>query len=115
MQSEMGVANLLETILPKARIKSRLIDIGSYASDAGFYYLRPKAIVHPVSEKEIVALFNFSHSYNVPLTFRTAGTSLSGQATTDGILVDLTQYWSNIKPESNGEQVRVQPGVTGNL
>jgi len=92
MQSEIGVANLLESILPKARIKSRLIDIVSYASDAGFYYLRPKAIVRPVSEKEIIALFNFSHHYKVPLTFRTAGTSLSGQAITDGVLVDLSQY-----------------------
>jgi len=115
MQSEIGVANLLESILPKARIKSRLIDIVSYASDAGFYYLRPKAIVRPVSEKEIIALFNFSHHYKVPLTFRTAGTSLSGQAITDGVLVDLSQYWSNIKAENNGVQVRVQPGATGNL
>src|ERR1035437_6480689 len=115
MQSENGVANLLESILPKSRIKSRLIDIVAYASDAGFYYLRPKAIVQPVSEKEIEALFNFSHRHKVPLTFRTAGTSLSGQAITDGILVDLSQYWNNVIVEENGETVRVQPGAIGNL
>jgi D-lactate dehydrogenase len=115
MQYKTGVPYLLESILPKERIKSRLIDIIAYASDAGFYYLRPNAIVQPVSEKEIEALFNFSHLYKIPLTFRTAGTSLSGQSITDGILVDLSQYWNNVKAEENGETVRVQPGAIGNL
>ena len=41
----MNTGILLESILPKSRIKSRLIDIVAYASDAGFYYLRPKAVI----------------------------------------------------------------------
>ena len=104
---------LLESILPKARIRARLIDVVSYASDAGFYYLRPKAVVQPVSEEEIKQLFAFSQQHRIPLTFRTAGTSLSGQSITDGILVDLSQYWNRIQVEKDGEQVRVQPGVIG--
>lgn len=115
MQNKTGVPHLLESILPKTRIKSRLIDIVAYASDAGFYYLRPKAIVQPVSEKEIISLFEFSHQHKVPITFRTAGTSLSGQSITDGILVDLSKYWNKIDAENNGEQIRVQPGAIGNL
>jgi D-lactate dehydrogenase len=106
---------LLEAILPKERIKTRLIDLVASASDAGFYYLRPKAVVQPVSESEIKALFSFSHEHKVPLTFRTGGTSLSGQAITDGILVDLSQYWNKIGIEENGELVRVQPGITGSM
>ena len=109
----MKTGILLESILPKSRIKSRLIDIVAYASDAGFYYLRPKAIVQPVSEKEIVALFEFSHYHKIPLTFRTAGTSLSGQAVSDGILVDLSQFWDTINAEEGGNIVRVQPGAIG--
>jgi D-lactate dehydrogenase len=106
---------LLEAILPKERIKTRLIDLVASASDAGFYYLRPKAVVQPVSESEIKALFGFSHEHKVPLTFRTGGTSLSGQAITDGVLVDLSQYWNKISIEENGELVRVQPGITGSM
>ncbi|HMI01878.1 MAG TPA: FAD-binding and (Fe-S)-binding domain-containing protein [Pedobacter sp.] len=106
---------LLEAIIPKERIKSRLIDLVASASDAGFYYLRPKAVVQPVSEPEIKALFSFSHEHKIPLTFRTGGTSLSGQAITDGILVDLSQYWNKINIEENGELVRVQPGITGSM
>ncbi|GAB3203393.1 D-lactate dehydrogenase [Pontibacter aydingkolensis] len=109
----MEIQQLLENILPKARIKARLIDVVSYASDAGFYYLRPKAVVQPVSEDEIKQLFAFSQKHKIPLTFRTAGTSLSGQSITDGILVDLSQFWNKVQVEQEGELVRVQPGVIG--
>jgi D-lactate dehydrogenase len=44
------------------------------------------------------------------MTFRTGGTSLSGQSITDGILVDLSQYWNQLLIEDNGGLVRVQPG-----
>ncbi|RDV13241.1 FAD-binding oxidoreductase [Pontibacter diazotrophicus] len=109
----MKIDKLLEAILPKARIKSRLIDVVSYASDAGFYYLRPEAVVQPVSEEEVRALFALSHQHKVPLTFRAAGTSLSGQSITDGILVDLSQFWNKVVVEEEGALVRVQPGVIG--
>jgi D-lactate dehydrogenase len=111
----MEIGKLLEGILPEARIKVRLIDLVAYASDAGFYYLRPKAVVQPVAESEIVALFRFSHQYQIPLVFRTGGTSLSGQSITDGILVDLSQYWNKMLIEENGDLVRVQPGITGSM
>lgn len=111
----MEIGTLLVDILPKERIKVRLIDLVAYASDAGFYYLRPKAVVQPIAEAEIIALFSFSHKHQIPLTFRTGGTSLSGQAITDGILVDLSQYWNKIKIEENGDLVRVQPGITGSM
>lgn len=107
------IARLLETILSKDRIKARLIDLVAYASDAGFYYLRPKAVVQPISEDEIVSLFQFSHQHQIPLTFRAAGTSLSGQSVSDGILVDLSQNWNFVRVEDKGETVRVQPGVIG--
>jgi D-lactate dehydrogenase len=103
----------LQAIIPAERIRARLIDLVSFASDAGFYSLVPKAVVQPISEEEIASLFAFSQTHRIPLVFRTGGTSLSGQAITDGILVDLSQHWQKINVESNGERVRVQPGITG--
>ena len=103
----------LEGLLPADRIKTRLIDRVSYASDAGFYYLLPKAIVQPVGEDEIISLFKFSRTEGIPLVFRTGGTSLSGQSITDGILVDLSRHWQRITTEAEGHRVRVQPGITG--
>lgn len=103
----------LKKIIPENRIKSRYIDLVSFAADAGFYHLVPKAIVQPINETEIIALFKFSQQYTIPLVFRTGGTSLSGQSITDGILVDLSQHWNKIKIEGEGNLVRVQPGITG--
>lgn len=103
----------LRKILPEERIRDRYIDLVSFAADAGFYYLLPKAVVRPVNEPEVAALFQFSHNYKIPLVFRTDGTSLSGQSVTDGILVDLSQFWNKINIEAEGELVRVQPGITG--
>jgi D-lactate dehydrogenase len=109
----MDINAALSELLPVNRIKTRYIDLVSFASDAGFYHLTPKAIVQPVNEAEIVSLFRFSQQHNIPLVFRTGGTSLSGQAITDGILVDLSQHWNKIKVEDGGSLVRVQPGITG--
>jgi D-lactate dehydrogenase len=107
--------NELRKIIPEGRIRDRYIDLVSFAADAGFYYLLPKAVVQPVSEEEVISLFRFSHQYRVPLVFRTGGTSLSGQSITDGILVDLSQFWNRIIVEEEGDLVRVQPGITGGM
>lgn len=109
----MSIENELIKILPANRIRARYIDVVSFAADAGFYHLVPKAVVQPVSEEEIISLFQFSHKHKIPLVFRTGGTSLSGQSITDGILVDLSQHWNKIKVEESGNVVRVQPGITG--
>ncbi len=103
----------LQQILPVERIKTRLIDRYAFASDASHFYLVPKAVVMPISTAEIQQLFAFSRENNVNLTFRAGGTSLSGQAVTDGILVDLSRHWRSIKPENEGKTVRVEPAVIG--
>lgn len=105
----------LYKILPSERIKTSQIDLVSYASDAGFYSLLPKAVVQPINETEIVSLFRFSHQHRIPLVFRTGGTSLSGQSITDGVLVDLSPNWKKIDIDNEGQQVRVQPGITGSM
>ncbi|MES2446747.1 MAG: FAD-binding and (Fe-S)-binding domain-containing protein [Bacteroidota bacterium] len=107
------IGKSLAEIIPSDRIKDRLIDVVSFASDAGFYYLRPKAVVQPVSDQEVISLFKFSHQHQIPVTFRAAGTSLSGQSVSDGILVDLSQHWNFVRVEDKGETVRVHPGVIG--
>jgi D-lactate dehydrogenase len=103
----------LAVIVPEERIRSRYIDRVSFAADAGFYYLLPIAVVQPVSEAEIIALFKFSQNHKTPIVFRTGGTSLSGQSITDGLLVDLSQFWKKVQIEDKGEAVRLQPGITG--
>lgn len=99
-------------LAPK-RVLTRPLERIAYASDASFYRLIPQAVVQPVSVDEVRALFRFSQEHAIPLTFRAAGTSLSGQAISDGILVDLPKHWRKIQIEDAGRLIRLQPGVIG--
>src|SRR5665213_614450 len=111
--ANFNIEGKLQQILAADRIKTRYVDLVTYAPDAGFYYLVPRAVVRPVSEAEIMALFGFSGRHRIPLVFRCGGTSLSGQSITDGILVDLSQFWNKISVDQEGMEVRVRPGITG--
>src|SRR5574341_1423209 len=107
------LADLLARVVDRERVLTRPIDLIAYASDASFYRLIPRAVVLARTCEEIQALFRFTHEHRIPLTFRAAGTSLSGQAITDGILVEEARYWRQVKVEDGGKKVRVQPGVIG--
>ncbi|MEO7529895.1 MAG: FAD-binding and (Fe-S)-binding domain-containing protein, partial [Sediminibacterium sp.] len=103
----------LRKYFAEGKLKLSLTDRYAFAGDAGFYYLLPKAIVQPDSEEDIQQLFLFAKEHKVPLTFRTGGTSLSGQSITDGVLVDLSKHWKTTLPINDGKQVRVQPAAIG--
>lgn len=105
--------NALVRIASQERVLTRPIDRIAFAADASFYRLVPKAVVLTNGTEEIKALFRFSHESHTPLTFRAAGTSLCGQAITDGILVEVARHWRGVKVEDGGQKVRVQPGVIG--
>ncbi len=111
--SPAALRDMLAAIVDRDRILTRPIDRIAYASDASFYRLIPRAVVRTRTVEEIQALFRFSHEHRIPLTFRAAGTSLSGQAVTDGILVEVARYWRQVSVEDGGKKVRVQPGVIG--
>jgi D-lactate dehydrogenase len=103
----------LAAILPASRIRDRLIDRIAYANDASYFRLVPQVVVQPNSIGEIQALFQFSQQNRIPMTFRAAGTSLSGQAVTDGILVDISKHWGDYSVEENAGKIRFQPGIVG--
>ncbi len=46
------------------------------------------------------------------MTFRSGGTSLSGQAGSDGVLIDTRRHFRTIKVLEGGELVRTGPGAT---
>jgi D-lactate dehydrogenase len=109
----MNIASDLGLLLDPTRVFTRPIDRIANASDASFYRLIPQAVVHPDSVLEIKKLFAYSQAKGIPLVFRAAGTSLSGQSVTDGILVNLSRYWGRIQVENDGEFIRLGPGVVG--
>ena len=113
MESDTPMQDVLPTILPEDRIKTRLIDRHSFARDASFYRLIPKAIVQPATEKEVIDLFAYSQQSKIPLVFRAAGTSLSGQSITDGILVDVSRNWKEFFFDEEQGMIHLEPGLIG--
>ncbi len=114
MSNEHSAAHIrssLEGVLPPERVLTGALDRLAFANDASVYRMVPRGVVQPASIEEVRGLFRLSHRERVPLTFRAAGTSLSGQAVTDGILVDVSRHWRSVEVLEDGAAVRVQPGV----
>ena len=109
----MTLVQDLQQVLDKNRVKSRLIDRYSYARDASFYRLIPRVVVQPNSPEEVAELFNYARRTKIPLVFRAAGTSLSGQSITDGILVEINQNWRGHYIPKTAESITLQPAVIG--
>nr|WP_205547945.1 FAD-binding and (Fe-S)-binding domain-containing protein [Leucobacter sp. wl10] len=99
-------------ITDAARILTRPIDRHAYGSDASHYDLTPKAVVVVENADEAGALMRAASSAGESVTFRSGGTSLSGQGVTDGILADTRRSFRKITVLDGGSRVRVEPGAT---
>ncbi len=91
----------------------RLIDRLSYAHDASLYRVVPEAVARPRNESDIISLLKHCNNSQTPVTFRTAGTSLSGQAVGPGIIAETVRDWKQWKILDGGNAIRLQPGVIG--
>ncbi len=89
----------------------RATDIVRFASDASPYLRFPQAVAQPRDESEIIALLAYARRVGLPLTFRGGGTSLNGQAQSDGLLVDLRRHLRGIEVLEDGAAARAQPGA----
>lgn len=107
------LVDALSKLIERDRILDRPIDRIAKAADASFYRLVPQVVVQAKSEDEIRALFRLSHERSVPLTFRAAGTSLSGQSVTNGILVEVAKHWRSLVVLEGGKAFRSLPGIIG--
>ena len=97
----------------KDRIYTDYLRRFAYGIDASCYAYVPRVVVRAVNESEIITLFTLSQKYNTPLTFRAAGTSLSGQACSDSVLVLANAFWQDIEIVGNAESIKCSCGVIG--
>ncbi|HEX7906012.1 MAG TPA: FAD-linked oxidase C-terminal domain-containing protein [Chitinophagaceae bacterium] len=83
-----------------------------YATDASAYREMPLAVAIPKTIDDIKQLIVFARKEKTSLIPRTAGTSLAGQVVGNGIIVDVSKYFTQILELNAAEKwVRVQPGV----
>ncbi|HUG52722.1 MAG TPA: FAD-binding and (Fe-S)-binding domain-containing protein, partial [Vicinamibacteria bacterium] len=110
---DAGLVRDLGGLLDPERVLSRPIDLVARSVDASIYRLIPRVVVRPRGMDEVRALLRYARAHRRHLTFRTAGTSLSGQAVTDDILVELAPCWRACRVMDEGARIWSQPGVVG--
>lgn len=103
----------LSKFVPRDRIYTDDLRLLCWGTDAGFYRLLPKIVVRSKDESEVARILQLAHSLNVPVTFRAAGTSLSGQAITDSVLVVAGKNWEKYTIGENALTITLQPGIIG--
>jgi D-lactate dehydrogenase len=103
----------LAAILDPERVLYRPLDRLGRSVDASIYRLVPEAVVRPKDLAEVRDILAYARRNRRHLTFRAAGTSLSGQAVTDDLLVEVAPFWRGVRVLDGGRRVWVQPGVVG--
>jgi len=104
---------VLQTSIDDNRLIRDPLRTLAYGTDASFYRLVPQLVVRVDNEAEVQLVLKEARSRGLPITFRAAGTSLSGQAVTDSILMQLSDNWKGHRIHDHGHSISMQPGIIG--
>ncbi len=99
--------------IPEERIYTDELRRFAWGTDAGFYRLVPQIVIRSDNEREVSLLLAAASRLHIPVTFRAAGTSLSGQAISDSVLIVAGKHWEGYRIGENAETITLQPGVIG--
>lgn len=103
----------VRAFVPKTAVYTDGLRRFAWGTDAGFYRLVPKIVIRSSNEKEVSRILQAASKYDVPVTFRAAGTSLSGQSISDSVLVVAGKNWERYKVSEDGERITLEPGIIG--
>ncbi|XDZ52760.1 FAD-binding and (Fe-S)-binding domain-containing protein [Neisseriaceae bacterium CLB008] len=103
----------LGQVLPAAQIHSDLISRYAYGTDASFYRYVPQVVVRAHNETEVQTILRLAQSHQVAVTFRASGTSLSGQACSQSVLVLMGDGFLTQEVLDDGLRIKLGPMVIG--
>jgi len=86
-----------------------------HAHDASVYRLVPRAVARPRRIDDVQRLLTQARTERIGMTFRAGGTSLSGQAVTQGLLVVLGRGWDSFTIGTMGETLTCGPALRGSV
>ncbi len=99
--------------MPSDRIYTDELRTLGWGTDASFYRQIPKVVLRSDGEAEISKIVQLCKKYQLPFTFRAAGTSLSGQSCTDSVLIVAGKHWEGYRLADDHERITLQPGIVG--
>lgn len=97
---------------PGVAASRRELDRRARAHDASHYLLVPQVVATARDAAGVAAAMARASALGLGVTFRSGGTSLSGQAVTDGLLLDVRAGFRGVEVGPGGLTVRAQPGAT---
>ena len=109
----LGFYEEIVKVVPKTRIFTDPLHAIAYGTDASFYRLIPKIVLWVNDAHEVSKVLKLSSKLALPVVFRAAGTSLSGQAITDSILVVTSRDWKKMALNHDASLVTLDPSVVG--
>lgn len=116
MEKESKQKKFLQDIIrfiPQERIYTDELRRLAWGTDASFYRLIPQVVIRSTTESEVAELLRVAQHHQLPVTFRAAGTSLSGQSISDSILIIAGKHWEQYSISSDHERITLQPGIIG--
>ena len=105
--------NEIRGVVDSERVYTDALRRFAWGTDAGFYRLTPQVVVRAKDEAEVSQLLAAATKHGVAVTFRAAGTSLSGQAISDSVLVVAGKHWERYTVGDDGQTITLQPGIVG--
>lgn len=99
--------------VPKNELYTDELRRFAWGTDAGFYRLVPKIVIRSSNEKEVSKILEAASKFDVPVTFRAAGTSLSGQSVSDSVLIVAGKNWERYKVSEDASEITLEPGIVG--
>ena len=85
---------------------------GLYSTDASIYQIEPLGVVVPKTTADVFRTLEIANEAGLSVTPRGAGTSQSGQAIGEGLVMDTSKYLTGIgELDPDAATIRVQPGV----
>jgi D-lactate dehydrogenase len=108
-----ALVSALSRVLPAKQVVTDPLRRLAYGTDASFYRLIPEVVAVVESEAEVQALLQAARELNRSVTFRAAGTSLSGQSVSDSVLLLIGEGLAGCEIEPGAAVVRTGPGIIG--
>ena len=105
------VVGRLAGVIAADRMMTDPVMTYAYSGDASSYRLIPALVVIVNSEAQVLAVLEAARAEGLPVTFRAAGTSLSGQAITEGVLCVLGDGFRKISIEDDGQRITLGPAI----
>lgn len=105
--------NSLLTCFPKEQIYTDPLSRLAYGTDASFYRYIPEIVVRAHNESEVANIMRLAREQEVAITFRASGTSLSGQAASDSVLVLMGDGFLDSEVLDHGNKIKLKPMVIG--